>query len=72
MTEYDRIGRINEWLEDNECHKTDENIFDFHGILQMRRLFQYWHNVSITNRSIVRGSLILTQILSAFNKEAVQ
>ena len=68
MTEYDRIGRLNEWLEDNECHKTD----DFYSILQIRRLFRYWHKVSITNRSIVRGSLILTSILSAFNREAVQ
>ena len=42
MTEYDRIGRLNEWLEDNECHKTE-----FYSILQMRRLFRYWHNVSI-------------------------
>ena len=72
MTEYDRIGRINQWLEDNECHKTDENILDSHSIFQMRTLFRFWHIVSITNRSIVRGSLILTRILSAFNREAVQ
>ena len=72
MTEYDRIGRINEWLEDNEFHKTDENILDNYSILQMRTLFRYWHSVSITNRSIVQGSLILTRILSAFNGEAVQ
>ena len=72
MTEYDRIGRINEWLEDNGCHKTDENILDYYSILQMRTLFRFWDKVSITNRSIVRGSLILTQILSAFKREAVQ
>ena len=72
MTEYYRIGRINEWLEDNACYKTDENILDSYSILQMRTLFRFWDKVSITNRSIVRGSLILTQILSAFKREAAQ
>ena len=72
MTEYDRIGKTNEWLEDNKCHKTDENILDSYSILQMRTLFRFWASVSITKRSIVRGSLFLTRILSAFNREAVQ
>ena len=72
MTDYYRMGRINEWLEDNECHKTDENKLDFYSIVQMRTLFRFWDGVSTTNRNIVRESLILTRILSAFKKEADQ
>ena len=72
MTDYYRMGRINEWLEDNECHKTDENKLDFYSIVQMRTLFRFWDGVSTTNRYIARESLILTRILSAFKKEADQ
>ena len=49
MTDYYRMGRINEWLEDNECHKTDENKLDFYSIVQMRTLFRFWDGVSITH-----------------------
>ena len=72
MTDYYRMGRINEWLEDNECHKTDENKLDFYSIVQMRTLFRFWDGVSTTNRYIARESLIQTRILSAFKKEADQ
>ena len=72
MTDYYRMGRINDWLEDNECYKTDENKLDFYSIVQMRTLFRFWAGVSTTNRYIARESLILTRILSAFKKEADQ
>ena len=49
MTDYYRMGRINEWLEDNECHKTDENKLDFYSIVQMRTLFRFWDGVSTTH-----------------------
>ena len=72
MTDYYRMGRINDWLEDNECYKTDKNELDFYSIVQMRTLFRFWDGVSTANRYIGRDSLILTRILSASKKEADQ
>ena len=64
MTDYYRMGRINEWLEDNECHKTDENKLDFYSIVQMRTLFRFWDGVSITQCRLPRNFNIFKPKLS--------
>ena len=64
MTDYYRMGRINEWLEDNECHKTDENKLDFYSIVQMRTLFRFWDGVSITHCRLPRNFNIFKPKLS--------
>jgi len=46
MTHFFQMGNINQWLEDNDCHKTEEGILDNKSITQMRLLYRTFDWVS--------------------------